>query len=497
MQAAVTDAIAKVSGLQAILDESADQVQSGVYLRLCNASKELYASMQALKEQGLQEDVLADEQSRAEQLARWVADPVRAFFWPELAELLVDPGQRWAALEAMQELFNEEPHHRENAAGWDDICRNLVGILRHESGLDAGEETRTNATLTMAAMVADCEAGIKRLVEFGLLARVVYWLRHAGSAGVFIRTLARLVSDLLKSNDRAIRERVRTENGLIAALVARLRMTSMHYLDRDAIAGALCEIVETKDVLRGDVKKGVQSALEPATRMLLKECGHFGDPTGVEVDDEFEAVRLLKNLVLLEESIVEALGNHCVFARLIEIDAGLCPDITREDIVHLLEKAASWSPTTRQKLADQGVYKLIASTLENFRGIQTGVIEKLCALVGWLTYNVTENDMRTMRELQIPKLILGLLSIQFLEQRVVSQIMEVVRNLCNIAAEGMHEDLLNAGVVAKLSAVLRDPSRGESHNLAEDSLGMLSMSIEKGVHAPTRSVQRRKRVLGE
>mgnify|MGYP001391642628 CR=1 FL=1 len=253
MQAAVTDASAKVSALQAILDESADHIQSGVYLRLCNASKELYASVQAIKEQGLQENVPADDQSRSEQLAHWVADPNRAFHWPELAELLVDPEQRWAALEAMQALFEDEPQHRENAAGWDAICRNLVGIFRSGDD-DAGEETRTNAVLTMRAMVVDCEAGIKRLVAAGLLERMVYWLRRPGSGNTFVGTIASLLTDFLRSKDRGTRERVRIENGLIITLVARLAMTSTHYLARDAIAGALCEAVETGDALRGDVR---------------------------------------------------------------------------------------------------------------------------------------------------------------------------------------------------------------------------------------------------
>ncbi len=500
MQAAVTDASAKVSALQAILDESADHIQSGVYLRLCNASKELYASVQAIKEQGLQEDVPADDLSRAEQLAQWVADPDHEFHWPELAELLVDPEQRWAAIEAMQELFEDEPQHRENAAGWDEICRNLVGILSSGEGAP-GQGARTNAVATMRAMVVDCETGIKRLVAFGLLPRVVHWLRDANSGYTFIGILASLLTDLLRSKDRATRERIRIENGLVDALVARLAMTSTQYLARDAIAGVLCEIVETQDVLRGDVKKGVQCALEPATRMLLEECGRPEALDGVGTSsptDEFEAVRLLKHLVLFQESIVKDLGNIRVFERLIEIDNGLCPDMTREDIVHILERAAAWSPGVREKLADQGVYKLIDSSLKASNPVgRVAVLEKLCPLVCWLTYNVTENDMRTMRELKIPKAVVELLSSRFYSQRTVYLIMEAVRNLCNMADEGMHEDLLGAGVVAKLSALLRDPSRSDSHKLAEESLGMLSMPLKKSGQAPTHGVQRRKRVLGE
>ncbi len=105
--------------------------------------------------------------------------------------------------------------------------------------------------------------------------------------------------------------------------------------------------------------------------------------------------------------------------------------------------------------------------------------------------------MRTMRELKIPKAIVELLSSRFYSQRVVYLIMEAVRNLCNMADEGMHEDLLGAGVVAKLSALLRDPSRSDSHKLAEESLGMLSMPLKKSGQAPTHRVPRRKRVLGE
>ena len=501
MQAAVTDASAKVSALQAILDESADHIQSGVYLRLCNASKELYASVQAIKDQGLQEDAPADDPSRSEQLAQWVADPDREFHWPELAELLVDPEQQSAALEAMQALFEDEPQHRDNAAGWDEICRNLVGIFRSGDD-DAGEEARTNAALTMRAMVEDCEAGMKRLVAFGLLPRVVHWLRDPASGNTFIGILALLLTDLLRSKERATREQVRIESGLIITLVARLAMTSTHYLARDAIAGVLCEAVETKDVLRGDVKKGVQCALGPATRMLLEECGRFDelvDGVGTaSPTDEFGAVRLLKHLVYFQESIVKDLGKIRVFERLIEIDDGPCPDLTREDIVDILERAAGWSSEVREELADQGVYKLIESTLKAANPVgRVPVLQKLCPLVCWLTYNVTETDMRTIRELKIPKAIVELLSSRFYNQQVVYLIMELVRNLCNMADEGMHEDLLDAGVVAKLSALLRDPSRGDSHKLAEESLGMLSMPLKKSGEAPTHGVKRRKRALGE
>ena len=150
----------------------------------------------------------------------------------------------------------------------------------------------------------------------------------------------------MRSKDRATREQVRTTNGLIEALVARLAMTSTHYLPGTQSPVFFARPWETKDVLRGDVKEGVQCALVPATRMLLEECGRVeavDDVGSASPTDEFEAVRLLKHLVLFQESIVHDLANMRVFERLIEIDNELCPDLTREDIVHILEKAASWS----------------------------------------------------------------------------------------------------------------------------------------------------------
>ena len=142
MQAAIADSQPRFLRCR-LSSTSTDHIQSGVYLRLCNASKELYASVQAIKEQGLR-GTLADDQSRSEQLAQWVADPDREFIgqsWRAAGR----SGRRRAALEAMQELFGDEPQHRDNAAGWDEICRNLVGIF----DFGAGEGARTNAAITM------------------------------------------------------------------------------------------------------------------------------------------------------------------------------------------------------------------------------------------------------------------------------------------------------------------------------------------------------------
>ena len=120
-------------------------------------------------------------------------------------------------------------------------------------------------------------------------------------------------------------------------------------------------------------------------------------------------MRLLKHLVLFQESIVADLANMRVFERLIEIDNELSRPARKTSFISS-KKAASWSSEVREKLADQGVYKLIESTLKASNPVgQVGVLE---AVPGQLAdYNATETDMRTMRELV--KAIVELLSPAF------------------------------------------------------------------------------------
>ena len=492
MHAAIADASAKVVALQGIIDEGAQDIKDGVHLRLCGALKELYGTVQTLKEHaGMNAAGQLPNESRSEALMRRLKDENSAFDWPDLAALLLNQEDRWAALEAMQELFDEDEGWRATAAAWDVVPRNLVQVLRD----DADTAMRTSAVLAMGSMICECELAERKLVDFEVLPWLVVGLEEEDCYGTPVRSIASLVTDLGRSKSRAIRASVRNERGLVEALIRRLKWCSDPgtHIDRDNVAGALCTFLASKDTLDKDLKVRMKRSLNPAIG-VLHECSGVHDE---DHDDEYEydAVTLLKHLVLLDGSIAEDLANQRVFASLVKIDDGLCPDMTREDIIIILERAASWCPATRQKLSDEGVYKVIGSTLQNFQG-RARVLLELCALLGWMIDEGSVNDMHKMLEFKIPKSVLELLSNKFHSQDVVLKIMEVVRSLCNIAVEEIHEDLLDAGVVRKLSALLRDPARHQSHKLAEDSLGMLSMPLEKRGLPPARGVSR-KRALGE
>ena len=147
---------------------------------------------------------------------------------------------------------------------------------------------------------------------------------------------------------------------------------------------------------------------------------------------------------------------------------------------------------------DQGVYTTAAATIANFNSC-TRLVARACALLHWLAVDPTIYDVNTMRELKIPKAAIELLSPsvnRFFCQTVVNLIMHAVHDLCNLAHDGVHEDLLDAGVVTKLSGMLRDPARAECHKLAEEALCMLSRPLKKRGEAPARGVLH-KRALGE
>lgn len=493
MQAAINDANAKVVALQGIVDEGAQDIKDGVHLRLCGALKELYGTVQTLKEHaGMNAAGQLPNESRSEALMRRLNDENLAFDWPDLAALLLNPEDRWVALEAMQELFDEDEECRATAAAWDAVPRNLVMVLRDDD--DAA--MRSSAVLVMVSMICECELAARKLIDFELLPWLVSRLEEEDCYNSPVRSLASLVTELGHSKARAIRDSVRNERGLVEALIDRLKWSSHPgtYIDRDNVAGALCTFLASKDKLDKDLKARIKRSLNPAITML-RDLERVPFVDSYDEDYEYDAVTLLKHLVLLDGSIAEDLAKQRAFASLVKIDAGSCPDSTREDIVIILEKAASWSPATRQKLSDQGVYKVIGSTLQSVQG-RTRMLVELCALLGWMTHEGSVNDIHRMREFKIPKSVLELLSNRFYSQDVVYHIMEVVRSLCNIADGAMHQDLLDAGVVSKLSALLRDPARQQSHKQAEDSLGMLSVPLEKRGVPPARGVCR-KRALGQ
>lgn len=493
MQAAINDASAKVVALQGIVDESAHDMKDGVHLRLCGALKELYGTVQTLKEHaGMNAAGQLPNESRSEALMRRLKDETVAFDWPDLAQLLLNPGDRWVALEAMQELFDEDEACRTTAAVWDAVPRNLVRVLRD----DDDAEMRSSAVLVMVSMIGECELAARKLIGFELLPWLVIRLEEEECYLSPVMSLASLVTELGHSKARAVRDSVRNERGLVEALIDWMKWNSHHatHQVRDNIAGALCALLANKDTLHKDVRARIKRSLNPAIGML-RDLDRVPFVDSHDEEYEYYAVTLLKHLVLLDGSIAEDLANQRAFASLVKIDDGSCPDSTREDIIIILEKAASWCPATRQKLSDQGVYKVIGSTLQSAQG-RTRMLAELCALLGWMTHEGSVNDMHKMREFKIPKSVLELLSNRFYSQDVVYKIMEVVRSLCNVADGGMHQDLLDAGVVSKLSALLRDPARQQSHKLAEDSLGMLSVPLEKRGLPPARGVCP-KRVLGE